>query len=225
VFLLCRYLAQRLQFVILHCTLTQLKGINFKALCSCVGDDEGCDKCKIKFTLKIKNVQEAREVTEADLETQHPFVKLLPENKANVLFKIFPGQEVSLIAYATKGIGDWHAKFQPVHTAAFIPYPQVQINPKSEQLLNLEEKQAFVKKCPQSVFALSSDNANIIVKDERKCVYCKDCFLASSELLRPKSVDVTKAEHCLIQVEPSKTKYVQNKIEVLFLRFPINCFV
>ena len=149
--------------------------------CDC---DNGCVKCSVEFTLRVKNEGDdvmlvtARELhSDNSLEVQPVLSETLNEatNSDIVLVKLGKNQELSLRAYAKKGIGKEHSKWSPTCVATFQYNPLIQLHPQLNAQLTVEQKQRFVESCPTKVYGYVQESRTVEVEDATKCMFCMEC--------------------------------------------------
>eukprot|EP00003_Mantamonas_plastica_P014131 TRINITY_DN2454_c0_g1_i5.p1 TRINITY_DN2454_c0_g1~~TRINITY_DN2454_c0_g1_i5.p1 ORF type:complete len:286 (+),score=95.45 TRINITY_DN2454_c0_g1_i5:536-1393(+) len=106
--------------------------------------------------------------------------------------KLRPGQRISVMMLAKKGIGKEHAKWSPVGTASYRLLPHIEV----AEGITEEEEQRLANLCP--VGALSIEDLGLKI-NERKCTMCRECIRQPED---EKLVQLGRVEdHFLFKVE------------------------
>ncbi|NVM30194.1 MAG: DNA-directed RNA polymerase subunit D [Candidatus Helarchaeota archaeon] len=143
---------------------TDLESYVLPGVCGCEG--EGCPQCQVAFTLKKEAIEEPMIVYAEDLEPEDPVI--IPVNPKTPVVELAKGQRIVLEAYAKLGIGEIHAKWQPVATVAYKFLPEIRINYEI-----CEKCEKCVDACPRQI--LSFKNDRIQISNAMSCNLCKAC--------------------------------------------------
>ncbi|MFX1562383.1 MAG: DNA-directed RNA polymerase subunit D [Promethearchaeota archaeon] len=154
-------IAHRLSLVPLR---TNLETYVLPSECKCQG--VGCNLCQASFTMEVEAPEDDYIATTADLKPQDP--DIVPVSTKIPIAKLAKGQRIVVEAYARLGIGQNHAKWQPVSTVAYRMIPHVVVD--NEKCDGCEE---CVKVCFKHVFEMKNEKA-VVVK-ELDCTLCKLC--------------------------------------------------
>jgi len=90
---------------------TDLKKYKLPEKCECKSD-LGCSHCRVVITLDVSADTSPRTVYSRDLVSEDPNIK--PVSPDIVIAKLAPKQAIKFEAYARLGVGNIHAKWQPV---------------------------------------------------------------------------------------------------------------
>ncbi len=151
--------------------------------CTCEG--AGCHLCQAGFTMEVEAPEDGYLATTADLKPQDP--DIVPVSDKIPIAKMARGQRIVVEAYARLGIGQDHAKWQPVSTMAYKMIPSVKVNAKK-----CDGCKECVEACFRQVFKMQDDKA--IVVDELNCTMCNLCV----ETCDVKAITVTYDENSFI---------------------------
>jgi DNA-directed RNA polymerase I and III subunit RPAC1 len=91
-----------------------------------------------------------------------------------LICKLAPGQQIQLVAHATKGVGSDHAKWSPVATAAYRLMPSIRFDRPVER----ERAARLAALCPTKVFDIE-DVAGVptaTVARPLNCTMCRECI-------------------------------------------------
>lgn len=132
--------------------------------CTCEG--AGCHLCQAGFTMEVEAPEDGYIATTGDLKPQDPDV--VPVSDKIPIAKMAKGQRIVVEAYARLGIGQDHAKWQPVSTMAYKMIPHVEVDPKK-----CDGCEECVEACFRQVFEMQDNKA--VVADEMNCTLCNLC--------------------------------------------------
>ena len=113
------------------------------------------------------------------------------------------GQHLHVECIAVKGIGKFHAKWNPTCECVFTTFAQIDINDEMvANKLSPAEREEFVSKCPRNVFDYSGVGEKITVKDADNCIFCDECLTyAGDNGLRGLVSVVPKTDKFLFRIE------------------------
>ncbi|MFX1295015.1 MAG: DNA-directed RNA polymerase subunit D [Promethearchaeota archaeon] len=133
--------------------------------CGCEG--EGCPQCQVAFTINKKAVETGTTtVYSGDLQSEDPSV--VPASTTIPIVELIKGQKLVLEAYAKLGIGEVHAKWQPVSTCTYKYLPLIKIDYEK-----CEKCEKCVDACPRQI--LSFKNDQIQIQNAMNCNFCMAC--------------------------------------------------
>jgi len=160
-------LAHRLGFIPL---VTDLDSYVMPEACTC-HSELGCGKCRVTLTMDVEAKDEVRTVYSGDLTPDPSNPSIRPVSDRILVTKLAPGQRIKLEAYAALGIGQKHAKWQPVSTCTYRYRPRIQVSRK-----NGERCKQAVDACHAKVYAWEKDALQVV--NPLACDLCMDCVQA-----------------------------------------------
>ena len=143
---------------------TDLESYVLPSQCGCEG--EGCPQCQVAFTLNKEAIEGPITVYSGDLQSEDPEVG--PASPNIPIVELVKGQKLVLEAYAKLGIGDEHAKWQPVTTCAYKYLPIIRIDYE-----RCEKCEACVSACPRQILSFKNDQVQI--QNAMNCNFCMAC--------------------------------------------------
>ncbi len=132
--------------------------------CTCEG--VGCHLCQAGFTMEVEAPEDGYIATTGDLKPQDP--ETIPVSDKIPIAKLAKGQRIVVEAYARLGVGQDHAKWQPVSTMAYKMIPSVKVD--TDKCDGCKE---CVTACFRKVFEMQKEKA--VVVDELNCTLCNLC--------------------------------------------------
>ena len=145
---------------------TDLKGYTLPAECTCKG--EGCAKCQLTGTLRVKEVKSPTMVLASELKFSDPAIKPIhPEMPIVLLLK---NQEIECEFTASLGKGKEHSKWIPAHVH-YKYLPVIEIGK------DIENPKEVADSCPVNVFEVKSNK--LAIKNLNACHLCGACVDAS----------------------------------------------
>ena len=148
--------------------------------CTCEG--VGCHLCQAGFTMEVEAPEDGYIATTGDLKPQDP--ETIPVSDKIPIAKLAKGQRIVVEAYARLGIGQDHAKWQPVSTMAYKMIPSVKVDTGK-----CDGCKECVTACFRKVFEMQNEKA--VVVDELNCTLCNLCV----ETCDVKAITVTYDEN------------------------------
>lgn len=155
-------LAHRIGFVPL---VTDMDSYVLPERCQCQSD-LGCSLCRVVLTLDVEAVGEPRVVYSGDLASEDP--RVVPRSPGIPLVKLAHGQAVKLEAYARLGVGEAHAKWQPVSMCVYQNVAEIEID--RERCTACSK---CVEECPRGVLAVEEDGLKVTYL--YACTLCGGC--------------------------------------------------
>jgi len=163
---------------------TDLKTLVLPAKCGCGG--EGCAQCQVAFTINKEATEGPMTIYAEDLQSED--TDITPCNPKIPIVELVKGQRLVLEAYAKLGIGEEHAKWQPVATCGYKYLPIITINYET-----CDKCQKCVDACPKHILSFTE---NIQISDVMACHFCKACE------------EVCEMEPKAIQVKPDSSTFI-----------------
>ncbi|MHA1129318.1 MAG: DNA-directed RNA polymerase subunit D [Candidatus Helarchaeota archaeon] len=143
---------------------TDLETYVLPSQCKCEG--EGCPQCQVSFTITKEATEDTLTVYSGDLQSEDPAISAAATKIPIV--ELIRGQKLVLEAYAKLGIGEDHAKWQPVATCTYKYLPIISIDYGT-----CEKCEKCVDTCPRHI--LSFQNNQIQIQNPMTCNFCMSC--------------------------------------------------
>ncbi|KAH7821642.1 putative RNA polymerase II core subunit [Monocercomonoides exilis] len=159
--------------------------------CTCSGN---CPRCTVEFTLDVKATDLPVSVYSTDLQSDDDRVTVAQDDqfpKGILLCKLAEHQELVVRAYAKKGCGKVHAKWNPTSCCVFSYEPEIKLNPAMLDELSESEKHEFIASCPAEVYDESAGLGAVVISDHWNCMYCKECEIKAKEMGKEGMVLIT----------------------------------
>lgn len=138
--------------------------------CTC-HSELGCGKCRVTLTMDVEAKDEVRSVYSGDLRPDPSNPSIRPVSDRVLITKLAPGQRIRLEAYAGLGIGQKHAKWQPVSACTYKYRPRIQISRKK-----CDGCKRCVDVCHAKVYAWEAGAIQVV--NLLACDLCMDCAKA-----------------------------------------------
>lgn len=169
--------------------------------CNC---NDGCPRCTVEFSLKVKCNEDVMEVTTEHIKPMNPECSVVPvkfEHPIEIA-KLKKNQELDITMIAKKGIGKEHAKWQPSSVVVMQQVPDIELIDKGSffNKLSGEKKEAFINSCPRKVFKRDEKTDAIEIAQPLECTYCEECQLKIAEL--------GENAKNVIKIEPKKNRFL-----------------
>ncbi|ELP86743.1 DNA-directed RNA polymerase I and III subunit RPAC1, putative [Entamoeba invadens IP1] len=85
-----------------------------------------------------------------------------------LIAELAQGQQIKCKLYCCKGLGQDHAKFSPVCTAAYRMMPKIEVTAVGKMAKEIKEC------CPLNVYDIEDNE--LVVKNPRNCKMCRECI-------------------------------------------------
>ena len=176
--------------------------------CGCGG--EGCAQCQVNFKIEKEAVEGPVTVYSGDLQSEDP--EVIAASPTITIIELLKGQKLVLEAFAKLGLGEEHAKWQPVATCSYKYLPLIRIDYEK-----CEKCEKCVTACPRQILSFKNDQVQI--QNAMQCNFCMSCQEAC-ETEPVKAIQVSwSATKFIFTVESSGTlpceKIVMKACEIL----------
>jgi DNA-directed RNA polymerase alpha subunit len=168
--------------------------------CTCASGQ--CSQCTVTFEINYTNT----ELTPQSIYSKHlqPVSEFAHQYKPCfddiLITKINPNSSLKLKAYAQKGTGSDHTKFNATCAVEYHFEPVILLDETIDQQ-PLHIKEELVQSCPQSIFKLNEQTQCIDIEDTDKCNYCHSCERLCRKYKLPDDILQVKPDESIITIK------------------------
>ena len=152
--------------------------------CSRLPDFSEDDQTEFELNVKNTDYEEKKKTRKMVYSGDLKWIsgpRLFPVDKNIPIVELGPQQHIHVECIAIKGIGKFHAKWNPTSECVFRTFAEIDINDEMVAELTDEERMEFVNKCPRGVFDYPGIGVKVTVKNVDECIFCDECLTYASD--------------------------------------------